>query len=306
MEQLDSKEDVRRAVAQARRDEQTVALVPTMGALHAGHLSLVRAARERAGLVAVSVFVNPTQFGPGEDLAAYPRDLQGDLGLLAAEGVDLVFSPTPETMYAPDASTTVDPGEIGTLLEGAVRPVHFAGVATVVAKLLALLDPDIAFFGEKDYQQLLVVRRLVRDLDFAVTVVGCQTVREPDGLALSSRNAYLSREERAVAPTLHRALTEAARLAGGGTASVAELEAAMARVLAAEPSVRPDYAVVRDADTLASIETLEQGRPARALIAARVGPTRLIDNMTVALGVSAGHGGFLGDDPTASPQDVIR
>jgi pantoate--beta-alanine ligase len=190
-------------------------------------------------------------------------------------------------MYAADASTTVDPGALGTVLEGAVRPVHFGGVATVVAKLLATFMPDLALFGEKDYQQLLVIRRLVRDLDFAVTVVACPTVRELDGLAMSSRNAYLAPEQRAAAPVLYRALSEAVRKAEHGQASAPALEAAMAEVLACEPSVEPDYAVVRDAETLEPIETLSEGRPARALVAARVGAARLIDNVGVSLGAAA-------------------
>jgi len=284
LEQLGSKEEVRQAVAQARRDRKTVALVPTMGALHEGHLSLTRAARKRADIVAVSVFVNPTQFGAGEDVAVYPRDLERDLGLLDAEGVDLVFTPTVETMYAAGASTTVDPGTLGTVLEGAVRPGHFGGVATVVAKLFALFMPDLALFGDKDYQQLLVIRTLARDLDFPVTIVGCPTVRELDGLAISSRNAYLSPEQRAIAPVLYRALSEAVRKAEHGQTSASALEAAMAEVLACEPSVEPDYAVVRDAEALEPVELLLVGRPARALVAARVGTTRLIDNVAVVLG----------------------
>jgi pantoate--beta-alanine ligase len=297
LEQLDSKEEVRQAVAEARRDGKTVALVPTMGALHEGHLSLVRAALRRADVAAVSVFVNPTQFGPGEDLAAYPRDLARDLDLLAAEGVDLVFTPTPEAMYASDATTTVEPGLPATTLEGAVRPGHFAGVATVVTKLLATFTPALALFGEKDYQQLLVVRQLVRDLDFPVTIVGCPTVREIDGLAMSSRNAYLSPEQRAVAPVLYRALSEAARKAEHGQASVAAIEASMAEVLACEPSVAPDYAVVRHAETLEPLERLEPGVPARALVAARIGSTRLIDNAAVTLGGPSGPAGRASDVP---------
>jgi pantoate--beta-alanine ligase len=286
VERLDSKAEVRQAVAEARRERKTVALVPTMGALHEGHLSLVRAARERADYVAVSIFVNPTQFGPGEDLAAYPRDLSGDLDKLESEAVALVFTPTAETMYAKDASTSVDVGPLGTVLEGAVRPTHFAGVATIVAKLFATFVPDIALFGEKDYQQLLVVRRLARDLDFPVTIVGCPTVREVDGLARSSRNSYLSPEQRSVAPVLYRALTEAVRKAEAGQSSVREIEAAMMAALACEPSVDVDYYVVRDAETLERPPGLEEGRPVRALVAARVGSTRLIDNVAVSLGAA--------------------
>jgi pantoate--beta-alanine ligase len=285
MEQLTSKEEVRQTVGPARREGKTIALVPTMGALHEGHLSLVRAACARADIVAVSVFVNPTQFGPGEDLAAYPRDLARDLDLLHGEGVDLVFTPNPEAMYTPDGPlVTVDAGPIGNELEGAVRPTHFRGVATVVAKLFNIVLPDLAFFGEKDYQQLLVIRRMVCDLDFPVSVVGVPTTREIDGLALSSRNAYLGPEERAIAPVLYRALSEARRKAERGQADVATLERALAATLACEPSIEVDYVAIRDAATLAPVETLAAGVPARALVAAGVGRARLIDNAAIELG----------------------
>ena len=259
MERLESKEEVRSSVAQARRDGRTLALVPTMGALHEGHLSLVRAARERADVVTVSIFVNPTQFAPNEDLDRYPRDIEGDIAKLQAEGADFVFTPGVEEMYPPGAVTSVDPGPLATVLEGEVRPTHFAGVATIVAKLFAITSPDLAFFGEKDYQQLLVVRALARDLDCPVTVVGCPVVRELDGLAMSSRNVHLSREQRAAAPVLYRALTEAVRKAEHGQASVAVVEAAMTEALAYEPLLLADYAVVRDA------QTLEPGGPVRGL-----------------------------------------
>ncbi len=255
-----------------------------MGALHEGHLALVRAARARADVVAVSIFVNPTQFGPGEDLGAYPRDLPRDLELLGAEGVDLVFTPNPDSMYEPDAQVTVDPGPLGMVLEGAARPGHFSGVATVVTKLFAIVMPDVAFLGEKDYQQLLVVRRLVTDLDFPISVVGVPTEREIDGLALSSRNAYLDPAQRGVAPVLYHALHEAGRLAQRGESDVARLETSMAEVLRTRPEAAAEYAVVRDAATLEPIARLEPGRPARALVAARVGAARLIDNAAIELG----------------------
>lgn len=285
MERLDSIEEVRQAVGPARRDGKTVALVPTMGALHAGHLRLVAEARSRADLAVVSIFVNPTQFGPNEDFEAYPRDIERDMELLAAEGADLVFTPTVATIYGDGGpATVIEPGPVADDLEGALRPGHFSGVATVVAKLFNVVGPDLAFFGEKDYQQLLVIRSLVRDLDMPVTVVGVPIVRELDGLAMSSRNAYLNPEWRAVAPVLYRALSEAVRKAERGQADVAKLERALAATLACEPTVEVDYAVIRDAATLAPIETLEAGKPARALIAARVGPARLIDNRAVELG----------------------
>ena len=276
-----SKEEVRQAVGPARREGGMIALVPTMGALHEGHLSLVRAARSRADVVAVSIFVNPTQFGAGEDLAAYPRDLDRDLGLLSGEGVDFVFTPSPETMYAPDAATVVDPGVIGTMLEGAVRPGHFQGVATVVTKLLAIIAPDLACFGEKDYQQLLVVRRLVRDLDLPVTIVACETVREIDGLALSSRNTYLSPAERAAAPSLYRSLSEAVRRAERGETDVAALERTMRDAAAHEPALTLDYAVIADEATLEPLTALPLGMRARALISGRIATTHLIDNVAI-------------------------
>lgn len=283
MERLASKHEARQAVAEARRDEKRVALVPTMGALHEGHLSLVRAARERADYVVVSVFVNPTQFGPGEDFEEYPRDIERDIDLLGAEDVDLVFAPTPEIMYAPDATVTVDPGPLGQVLEGAARPGHFSGMCTVVTKLFSIVIPDLAFFGEKDYQQLTIVRAMVRDLDLPVKVIGCPTVRECDGLALSSRNVYLSAEERSAATVLYRALRTAETLVLDGERDAAVVAGAMRETVASEPLAELEYAAVADAVTLTPIETLGD-RPARALVAARVGRTRLIDNIALGAG----------------------
>jgi len=283
VERLGSKQEVRQAVGEARREGKRIALVPTMGALHDGHLSLVTAARERADYVVVSVFVNPTQFAPGEDFEAYPRDIERDIDLLGAEGADLVFTPTPEVMYAPDAEVTVDPGPLGAVLEGATRPSHFRGVCTVVTKLLAVTAPDLAFFGEKDYQQLAVLRRMARDLDLPVKVIGCPTVRECDGLAMSSRNVYLSRDERAAATVLYRALRSAEMLALDGERDARVLEEAMRSQIDSEPLAALDYAMVTDAATLASLDTLG-AVPARALIAARMGATRLIDNLALEVG----------------------
>lgn len=283
MERLGSKGEVRQAVGEARREGKRIALVPTMGALHDGHLSLVAAARERADYVVVSVFVNPTQFAPGEDFDAYPRDVERDLDLLGAEGADLVFTPTPEVMYAPDALVSVDAGPLGAVLEGATRPTHFRGVCTVVTKLFAITAPDLAFFGEKDYQQLAIIKRMARDLDLPVKVMGCPIVRECDGLAMSSRNRYLSRDERAAAPALYRALRSAETLALDGERDARVLEEAMRSQIDTEPLVEIDYAVVADAATLATLDALGTG-PARALIAARVGATRLIDNLALEVG----------------------
>jgi pantoate--beta-alanine ligase len=255
-----------------------VALVPTMGALHEGHRALVRAARERAATVVVSVFVNPTQFGPGEDFDRYPRTWDADLAALAEEGADLVFHPEVDDVYPPGAAgVTVDPGPLGSLLEGAVRPGHFAGVLTVVAKLFGLVRPDLALFGEKDYQQLTLIRAMARELALGVEVVGVPTVREDDGLALSSRNRYLSPEQRATAVALSRALRAGADAGPQGAEAV--LAAARA-VLAAEPGLVQDYLELTDTDLGAA----PTAGPARLLVAARAGSTRLLDNTAVQLG----------------------
>ena len=255
-----------------------VALVPTMGALHEGHRTLVRAARERAASVVVSVFVNPTQFGPGEDFDRYPRTWDADLAALAEEGADLVFHPEVEDVYPPGAlGVTVDPGPLGAVFEGAVRPGHFAGVLTVVAKLFGLVRPDLAFFGEKDYQQLTLIRAMARELALGVEVVGAPTVREDDGLALSSRNRLLSPEQREAATCLFLALSEAAELARAGERDAGKLVAAMAREIGATSEARIDYVAVVDEDTFEEVPTID-GR-ARALVAARFGGVRLIDTL---------------------------
>ena len=287
MERVASKEEARRAVAEAHRERQTVALVPTMGALHEGHLTLVRAACERADYVVVSVFVNPTQFAEGEDFESYPRDLDGDLGLLAGEGVDLVFTPSVGAMYAPDAAVSVDPGPLARHWEGEVRPGHFTGVATIVTKLLSVLRPDLAFFGEKDYQQLRVIERLVIDLDLGVRVVRCPIVRDTDGLALSSRNAYLSAAERAAVLALPAALEAATAAAAGGEREAHAIERAMLECTAGVAGLALDYAIVVDPVTLEPVDRIEG--PARALIAGRVGATRLIDNVALTVGQTAGR-----------------
>jgi pantoate--beta-alanine ligase len=255
-----------------------VALVPTMGALHEGHRTLVRAARERAGSVVVSVFVNPTQFGPGEDLDRYPRTWDADLAALTEEGADAVFHPPVAEVYPPGAlGVTVDPGPLGDVLEGAVRPGHFAGVLTVVAKLFGLARPDLALFGEKDYQQLVLVRAMARELALPVEVVGVPTVREDDGLALSSRNRYLAPEERARAAALHRALRTGADAGPRGAGAVL---AAARGVLAEAPGLVPDYLELTDPD----LGPAPAAGPARLLLAARAGATRLLDNTAVQLG----------------------
>ncbi len=281
MERVVSAEEVRQALGEAKRDGMSVALVPTMGALHEGHLALVRAARSRADLVVVSVFVNPAQFGPGEDFEAYPRDILHDLELLAAEDVDVVFTPSVEAMYPPGTESVVEPGPIALLWEGESRPGHFAGVCTIVAKLFNIVGPDIAFFGEKDYQQLVVIRRMVRDLDFGVRVVGVPIVRDRDGLALSSRNAYLTAEQRRNALVLSRALEAARQQVSAGERDAVALARFLAEEIQGGSLAELDYAAVVDPDSLEQLELLD--RPARAIVAARFGRARLIDNVAIGL-----------------------
>lgn len=263
---------------EARGAGRRVGVVPTMGAFHEGHTSLMRRARDETDLVVVTLFVNPLQFGDAADLAAYPRDEDRDRGIAQELGVDLLLAPTAEEMYPvgpPEVS--VDPGPLGDRFEGASRPGHFRGVATVVAKLLHAVGPARAYFGQKDAQQLAVIRCMVTDLSFPVEIVACATVREPDGLALSSRNRRLTPEQREAAGCLFLALSEAAELARGGERDAAKLVAAMAREVGATPQARLDYAAVVDEETFDEIR--EISRPARALVAARFGEVRLIDNL---------------------------
>ena len=269
---------LRERVAGWRKQQERIALVPTMGALHRGHLALVEAARRQCERVVASLFVNPKQFGPREDFTAYPRDEAADLLKFREAGVDLVFAPTVEEMYPAGFVTTVRVAGMGDELEGAYRPGHFDGVATVVSKLLLQCMPDIACFGEKDYQQLLVVRRMARDLDIPVKIEGIATVREPDGLALSSRNVYLSPEERRIAPLLYRVLNDtAAALAATPGNVAAALQNAVAELRQA--GFAPNYLELRDAADLSPMSGLD--RRARLLAAAHLGRTRLIDNIPV-------------------------
>jgi pantoate--beta-alanine ligase len=262
----------------ARSELRTVGFVPTMGAFHAGHASLIERARAEATFVVVSIFVNPLQFGEAGDLAAYPRDEAHDLRAAERLGADVVFAPSVDEMYRTgEPEVTVDPGPLGERLEGASRPGHFRGVATVVAKLLHVVGPCRAFFGEKDAQQLAIVRRMVADLDERVEVVGCPIVREPDGLAMSSRNALLSPQQREAAGCLFLALADAAELAKRGERDAARLVAVMAREVGATPEARLDYVAVVDEETFEDVGRIE--RPARALVAARFGDVRLIDNL---------------------------
>lgn len=279
-----SRLDPLRDVAATLRSEGSLALVPTMGALHDGHLALVRAARAAARHVAVSIFVNPRQFGPKEDLAKYPRQFERDCELLKAEGVSLVWAPTFEAMYPDGYATNVAVWGVSEGLCGAVRPGHFDGVATVVAKLFNQVQPDMAFFGEKDWQQLAVIRRMARDLDLAspraAAIHVVPTVREPDGLAMSSRNAYLSSDDRIRAAALPRLMREAIAQATAGRPYAETLAALKAGLLAAGFAA-VDYAEIRHAETLAPVPAPTKG-PARLLVAARIGEARLIDNMPVA------------------------
>lgn len=265
------------AFREARRAHAVLGFAPTMGFLHDGHLSLVARARAENPAVAASLFVNPTQFGDARDLLLYPRDLPGDLAKLERAGVDLVFAPSAQEMYPPGAATRIEVGAIAEVLEGASRPGHFAGVATVVAKLFSIVAPTRAYFGRKDAQQVAVVRRMVVDLDLPVEIVACETVRDPDGLALSSRNARLSPAGRAVAPALHRALLRAQAAVAAGARDAEELRAAMREALAAEPLIALDYVSVADPDTLAELDRVDA--PALASLAARIGDVRLIDNL---------------------------
>ncbi|MET0653805.1 MAG: pantoate--beta-alanine ligase [Hyphomicrobiaceae bacterium] len=269
--------DLRAQVRSWRGRGESVALIPTMGALHEGHLQLVRLARSRAKRAVVSIFVNPTQFAPHEDFERYPRDEAGDLAKLAAVGCDAVWGPTLDVMYAEGFATRIVPAGAADGLESDFRPHFFGGVATVCCKLFTQVLPDIAVFGEKDYQQLMVVTQMVRDLDLPLEIVGAPTVREADGLAMSSRNAYLSAEERSAAPTMHRAIREvAARVAGGSDIEEATSAAKAALMQAGFGKI--DYVEVRDAVTLKPVRP-DAGRPLRVLAAAWLGKTRLIDNV---------------------------
>lgn len=273
--------EARRAVAAARGGGKRIGCVPTMGALHAGHLSLMQRARGESGFVAVTIFVNPTQFGPQEDLSRYPRPLEADLKTCREVQADLVFIPSVEAIYPEGFATYVNVEGLSTILEGASRPGHFRGVATVVLKLFSILQPDIAFFGQKDFQQQALIRRMARDLDLPVEIRTCPTVREPDGLAMSSRNIYLTRDERRSALSLFESLQLAEERLRTGERDLAAICEDMRARMRSQPHVAPDYAVIADPDTLAAL-TEPQTRMV-VLVAARVGSTRLIDNALVEL-----------------------
>ncbi|MCX5673475.1 MAG: pantoate--beta-alanine ligase [Planctomycetota bacterium] len=269
--------DVRRAVREARGKGLRIGLVPTMGALHEGHASLIRAARAECGYVVVSLFVNPTQFGPGEDLARYPRPLENDLAVCRREGADLAFAPAAAEMYPEGFATAVCVAGLPEKMCGAVRPGHFDGVCTVVAKLLAIVQPDAAYFGEKDAQQLAIVRRMAADLNLPLEIRGCPLVREPDGLAMSSRNAYLSPEERQRALAISAALADARKAIESGERDAAAVADRLCRRLQAARGVELQYVAVVDPDTLADLERI--GDKVVVAVAAKVGTTRLIDNV---------------------------
>jgi pantoate--beta-alanine ligase len=281
MEVIEEREALVDACDQARGRGATVGLVPTMGALHDGHRALIREARQRNGFVVVSIFVNPLQFGEGEDFETYPRDLDRDVAVCTEEGVEVVFAPEPEEMYPGEPHVTVDPGPVGDILEGATRPGHFRGVCTVVAKLFGLTGRCEAYFGEKDAQQVFLVARMMRDLDMPVYLSRVPTVREPDGLALSSRNRYLSSEERRAATCLHRALALPAEMVEKGERDAAAMRGAMEVEIETEPLARLDYATIVDEGTFLELETVDPMSPSRSVVAAWIGKTRLIDTMAL-------------------------
>lgn len=271
--------ETRWALDEVRREGGTVGLVPTMGYLHDGHLSLMATARAETDLVVATIFVNPLQFAPGEDLASYPRDPEGDRAKAEGAGVDLLFDPDHDEMYPEPVLTTVSVGGLSQSMEGASRPTHFAGVATVVAKLFAIAGPCRAYFGEKDFQQLAIVRRMAADLSFPVEVIGCPIVRELDGLAMSSRNVYLTPDQRAAAPVLRRALQAGAGLVLAGETDPGVVATLVAEIISAEPLAELDYAEIVDPHTMARPEVL--AGELRILAAARFGTPRLLDNLAV-------------------------
>ena len=269
-------------MALCRRVERPLGLVPTMGALHEGHLSLTRQARADNATMAASIFVNPTQFGANEDFTTYPRSFERDLELLAAQGADLVFAPAPSEVYPDGFDTWIEPGAVAEGMEGEARPGHFRGVATVVAKLFTIVRPDRAYFGQKDGQQVAVIRKMNDDLNLGVEVVTMPTIREPDGLALSSRNAYLTAEQRAAAPVVYRALRAAESIWQAGEREAAPLQAVARSILQAEPLVSTvDYVSVVDADRMAPVNGVGDGQRVMVAVAVRLGSVRLIDNVVL-------------------------
>jgi pantoate--beta-alanine ligase len=272
-------EELRQVIGGVKREGRVVGLVPTMGALHDGHMALVNSSRENGDFTVVSIFVNPTQFGPSEDFERYPRQLEADLEKCRAAGVELVFAPDVSEMYPEGFGTYVDVQGITEILEGASRPGHFRGVATIVIKLFAAVEPRRAYFGMKDYQQLKVIEKMVRDLNVRVDIIPVPIVREPDGLAMSSRNVYLSKDERRAAASLYKALMAARNAAGDGVTDAESIRQIVESILLAEPLVQIDYVAVVDKETLLPIDSISKG--AVVLLAVRIGSTRLIDNMLI-------------------------
>lgn len=270
--------DIHSAIRNARKQGKTIGCVPTMGALHAGHASLIERARAECSCVVATIFVNPTQFGPNEDFSRYPRTLAADLDICREAGADLVFTPAVSDMYTPDAETVVRVNGLSTILEGAHRPGHFDGVTTVVSKLFLITEPDRAYFGQKDFQQQLIIRRMVCDLNFPIEIVTCPIIREPDGLAMSSRNRYLTAEERRTATAISQSLWFAESMAAQPGSHPAAVQLALAERLNAVPGIELQYAVLADPDTLSQIPAGSLIASAVALVAARVGTTRLLDN----------------------------
>ncbi|CDZ54386.1 pantoate--beta-alanine ligase [Neorhizobium galegae] len=289
MQVLSNIEAVRAALGQAGEKGGSIGFVPTMGYLHAGHMELVSRARAENAIVVASIFVNPLQFGPNEDLNRYPRDLERDKAMLEQAGVDLLFAPTAPDMYPHPIKTVVDVPELGCELEGAVRPGHFAGVATVVCKLFNIVQPKSAYFGEKDYQQVIIIKQMVNDLALPVRVVSVPTVRDTDGLALSSRNVYLSTEERRAATVIPRALIEAERLVAQGLTDPLDLEKKIIAFLTREPLAEAEVVAVRDAVTLRPIASIEA--PVVVALFVRIGTTKLLDNRVITKSGSAAPGG---------------
>ncbi|UCG56115.1 MAG: pantoate--beta-alanine ligase [Phycisphaerales bacterium] len=279
MEVAETIDSVRELVKAARSEGRTIGLVPTMGALHVGHVSLIEAAAKQTGFVVVSIFVNPTQFGPGEDLEKYPRPLEADLRICGDRGVDLVFVPTPEQMYGAENLTWVTVEKLTEPLCGQFRPAHFRGVTTVCAKLFNIVLPDIAFFGQKDAQQAVVIRRMVADLNMPLEIVVCPTVREPDGLAVSSRNQYLDPQQRENATRLYKSLKKCEEMIGAGAIDAQKIVNEMRKILQSIPGAHIEYVSIVDAQTLRDVDSIT-GKVLAAL-AVKIGSTRLIDNIVV-------------------------
>jgi pantoate--beta-alanine ligase len=279
MERAETIESVRRLVAAARAKGKSIGFVPTMGAMHAGHVSLIEAAAKKCDFVVVSIFVNPTQFGPGEDFQRYPRDLEGDMKICDEAGVDVVFAPSSSQMYAQENVTWVDVEKLTENLCGTSRPGHFRGVTTVCAKLFNIVLPDVAFFGQKDAQQAIVIKRMVADLNMPLQIAVCPTVREPDGLAVSSRNQYLSADERKDAVLLSEALAECEKLVAASQLNCKALIESMHRIISRSLKVEIDYISIVDTETLTDIDVIKE--KALVALAAKIGSTRLIDNIFV-------------------------